>query len=73
MRGWNRCSPYTTSAWRVDFNVALPSFEPLIAGARNLLDFALGSTIPGGPRTLFVSSISSMRRTCHITLMTPYA
>ncbi len=56
-------------AWRVDFNVALPSFEPLIAGARNLLDFALNSSIPGGPRTLFVSSISSMRRTFFVSLI----
>ena len=48
-------------AWRVDFNVALLSFEPLIAGARNLLDLALNSSLPGGPRALFVSSISSMR------------
>ncbi|TFK88243.1 acetyl-CoA synthetase-like protein [Polyporus arcularius HHB13444] len=49
------------NAWRVDFNVALPSFEPLIAGARNLLDLALNSPLPGGPRILFVSSISSLR------------
>ncbi|RDX49617.1 acetyl-CoA synthetase-like protein [Lentinus brumalis] len=49
------------NAWRVDFNVALPSFEPLLAGARNILDLALSSPRPGGPRTLFVSSISSLR------------
>nr|UXY92114.1 ATP/NADPH-dependent carboxylic acid reductase [Trametes cinnabarina] len=49
------------NAWRVDFQVSLPSYEPLIAGARNLLDLALNSAIPGGPRTLFVSSISSLR------------
>ncbi|KAI0687627.1 acetyl-CoA synthetase-like protein, partial [Cerioporus squamosus] len=49
------------NAWRVDFNVALPSFEPLIAGARNLLELALDSPLPGGPRMLFVSSISSLR------------
>ncbi|KAI0743085.1 acetyl-CoA synthetase-like protein [Daedaleopsis nitida] len=49
------------NAWRVDFNVSLPSFEPLIAGARNILDLALASPLPGGPRTLFVSSISSLR------------
>ena len=48
----------------MDFNVALPSFEPLIAGARNLLDLALNSPLPGGPRVLFVSSISSLRSTC---------
>ncbi|KAI0758786.1 acetyl-CoA synthetase-like protein [Fomes fomentarius] len=49
------------NAWRVDFNVALPSFEPLIAGARNLIDLALNSSVPGGPRAVFVSSISTMR------------
>ena len=49
------------TAWRVDFNVTLLSFEPLISGARNLLDLALNSPQPGGPRALFVSSVSSMR------------
>ncbi|OSD00742.1 acetyl-CoA synthetase-like protein [Trametes coccinea BRFM310] len=48
------------NAWRVDFNVTLPSYEPLIAGTRNLLDFALNSPRPGGPAVLFVSSIASM-------------
>ncbi|KAL1938320.1 hypothetical protein VTO73DRAFT_11771 [Trametes versicolor] len=47
------------NAWRVDFNVTLPSFEPLISGARNLLDFALSSPCPSGPRVLYVSSITS--------------
>ena len=49
-----------TPGWRVDFNVSLPSFEPLIAGTRNLVDFALSSAIAGGPRLLFVSSISTL-------------
>ncbi|KAM5541012.1 hypothetical protein V8D89_005323 [Ganoderma adspersum] len=49
------------NAWRVDFNVTLSSFEPLVSGARNLLDLALNSSQPGGPRALFVSSVSSMR------------
>ncbi|RPD70255.1 acetyl-CoA synthetase-like protein [Lentinus tigrinus ALCF2SS1-7] len=48
------------NAWRVDFNVSLPSFEPLIAGARKLIDFALNSPVPGGPTVLFVSSISAV-------------
>ncbi|TFK78258.1 hypothetical protein K466DRAFT_507571 [Polyporus arcularius HHB13444] len=52
------------NAWRVDFNVSLPSFEPLIAGARKLLDFALESAVSGGPRVLFVSSISAIISTC---------
>ena len=46
--------------WRVDFNVSLPSFEPLIAGARNIVDFALASAVAGGPRLLFISSISAL-------------
>ena len=48
------------AGWRVDFNVSLPSFEPLITGARNVIDFALNSIIAGGPRVLFVSSISAL-------------
>ncbi|KAH9915952.1 acetyl-CoA synthetase-like protein [Epithele typhae] len=48
------------NAWRVDFNVSLPSFEPLIAGARHLLDVALGSSVPGGPKVIFISSISAL-------------
>ncbi|KAI8996240.1 acetyl-CoA synthetase-like protein [Trametes punicea] len=48
-------------AWRVDFNVTLPSYEPLIAGARNMLDLALKSPLPGGPSVLFFSSVASMR------------
>ncbi|KAI0769291.1 acetyl-CoA synthetase-like protein [Trametes elegans] len=47
------------NAWRVDFNVTLPSFEPLVAGTRSLLDLALSSPIPGGPRVLFVGSIAA--------------
>ncbi len=50
-------------AWRVDFNVTLPSFEPLIAGTRNLLNFTLSSSRPGGPRILYVSSITSAQST----------
>ncbi|KAH9856141.1 acetyl-CoA synthetase-like protein [Lenzites betulinus] len=55
----NSVSAILHNAWRVDFNVTLPSFEPLIAGARNLLDLALGSPRTGGPSVLFVSSITS--------------
>ncbi|KAI8989661.1 acetyl-CoA synthetase-like protein [Trametes punicea] len=48
-------------AWRVDFNVTLSSYEPLIVGARKLLDFALTSPLPGGPSVLFLSSIATTR------------
>ena len=49
------------TGWRVDFNVSLRSFEPLIAGSRNLLDLALNSPLPGGPRVVFVSSAGVLR------------
>ena len=66
-----RLTPST--GWRVDFNVALSSFETLIAGSRKLLDLALNSSLPGGPRVLFVSSISSVRSTCPPVLILPCA
>ncbi|KUJ09297.1 uncharacterized protein LY89DRAFT_690344 [Mollisia scopiformis] len=45
------------SAWKVDFNLTLESFEPQIQGVRNLLDFSTKST----KRTpvIFISSIST--------------
>ncbi|KDQ07664.1 hypothetical protein BOTBODRAFT_139808 [Botryobasidium botryosum FD-172 SS1] len=46
------------NAWHVDFKLTLPSFEPLIRGARNLIDLALASPHPTPPRVLFTSSIS---------------
>ncbi|KAI0058355.1 acetyl-CoA synthetase-like protein [Artomyces pyxidatus] len=46
------------NAWRVDFNITLKSFEPLISSVRNLIDFALGSSHPVPPSILFTSSIS---------------
>ncbi|KAI0040339.1 acetyl-CoA synthetase-like protein [Auriscalpium vulgare] len=45
------------NAWRVDFNLTLPSFELLVAGVRNLVDFALDSPHSEPPRILFTSSI----------------
>ncbi|KDQ13757.1 hypothetical protein BOTBODRAFT_188241 [Botryobasidium botryosum FD-172 SS1] len=49
------------NAWRVDFNVMLPSFAPLIQGVRNLADLALASPHPNPPRLVFTSSISVVR------------
>ncbi|KAI0309336.1 male sterility protein-domain-containing protein [Amylostereum chailletii] len=46
------------NAWRVDFNVQLATFEPLISGLRRIIDLAARSPAPGGARILFVSSIS---------------
>ncbi|KAF8154617.1 hypothetical protein B0H34DRAFT_783775 [Crassisporium funariophilum] len=45
------------NAWRVDFNVSLSSLQPLIAGTRRLIDFALGSPQRKPPRLLYVSTL----------------
>ncbi|KIK61185.1 hypothetical protein GYMLUDRAFT_43259 [Collybiopsis luxurians FD-317 M1] len=48
------------NAWRVDFNLKLPSFEPLFLGIQNLLKFCRESrSEQGTPRAVFVSSGSS--------------
>ncbi|EGO00041.1 hypothetical protein SERLA73DRAFT_122132 [Serpula lacrymans var. lacrymans S7.3] len=47
------------NAWRLDFNLALSSFEPNIQGTRQLIDLALSSSHPSNPRFLFTSSIAS--------------
>lgn len=47
------------NAWRVDFNLALSSFEPHIRGTRMLLDLALASPHAASLRFIFVSSIAS--------------
>ncbi|KAG2133352.1 putative aminoadipate reductase [Suillus clintonianus] len=47
------------SAWRLDFNLALSSFEPNVRGTRNLIDLALSSPCHPKPRFLFTSSIST--------------
>ncbi|KAG5729986.1 Linear gramicidin synthase subunit D [Termitomyces sp. T112] len=49
------------NAWRVDFNVAISSMEPLIAGTRRLIDLALSSPRSKPPRFLFTSSIGVVR------------
>ena len=48
------------TAWRVDFNLALSSFKPLIAGVRNLVDWALQSPLLQAPKILFTSSIATV-------------
>ncbi|KDQ23277.1 hypothetical protein PLEOSDRAFT_1068285 [Pleurotus ostreatus PC15] len=53
------------NAWRVDFNVALSSMEPLVAGTRRLIDFALQSARAMPPSILFVSSIGVARNYPH--------
>ncbi|KAG6837399.1 putative NRPS-like protein biosynthetic cluster [Arthromyces matolae] len=49
------------NAWRVDFNVTISSMEPLIAGTRNLIDFALSSLRKTPPSFVFASSIGVVR------------
>ncbi|TIC21279.1 acetyl-CoA synthetase-like protein [Wallemia mellicola] len=48
------------NAWRVDFNVALQSFEPDIKGVVNLTNLAI--TSKHGAAVLFTSSIGSVSR-----------
>ena len=55
-------SQSTTSGWRVDFNLGLSSFEPNVAGARNLINFALKSKLPTPPRFIFLSTIAVVAR-----------
>ncbi|KAG1835183.1 putative aminoadipate reductase [Suillus variegatus] len=47
------------NAWRLDFNLALSSFDSYVRGMRNLIDLALSSPRHPKPRLLFASSISS--------------
>lgn len=44
--------------WQVDFNLALSSFKPHIAGVRNLIDLSAKSAIR--PSIIFTSSISTL-------------
>jgi len=49
------------SAWKVNFNHSLESFEPVhIRGVRNLVDLQIRN--PRKPRMIFISSISSVSR-----------
>lgn len=48
-------------AWRVDFNIALSSMEPMLQGLRRLIDFALSSPYQSPPRLLFASSIGVVK------------
>lgn len=46
------------SAYPVDFNKSLGSFESAILSFRRLVDFALSSPLQNPPRVVFISSIS---------------
>ncbi|EGO29034.1 hypothetical protein SERLADRAFT_444920 [Serpula lacrymans var. lacrymans S7.9] len=47
--------------WPVDFNITLATFQPQVKGVRNLIDFALSSSLPEPPRFIFMSSIGVFR------------
>jgi len=48
------------SAWRLDFNLSLGSFEEHIRGSRNLVDLALNSPKINPPKFIFTSSIAAV-------------
>lgn len=47
------------NAWRLDFNLSLPSFETHVRGLRNLIDLARSSRYASSLRFLFTSTIAS--------------
>ncbi|KAK7050236.1 acetyl-CoA synthetase-like protein [Favolaschia claudopus] len=49
------------NGWQVNFNISLSSMEPLVAGTRNLVDFALSCTHTVPPRFVFVSTAGIFR------------
>ncbi|KAJ7131571.1 hypothetical protein C8R43DRAFT_1207614 [Mycena crocata] len=49
------------TAWPVDFNLALPSFQPNIEGLRKLIDFSLGSPFVEPPTVIYTSSIGVLQ------------
>ena len=50
------------AAWRVDFNLTLPSFESYVADLRRLVNFASSFRLPPPPLFLFVSSVAAVSR-----------
>ncbi|TDL22742.1 acetyl-CoA synthetase-like protein [Rickenella mellea] len=46
------------NAWKVDFNISLSSYDPLLRGVRNLVDLALASPFSSPPRIVFTSSVA---------------
>ena len=49
---------YPDNQWQVDFNLSLESFEPHVAGVRNLIDLSRQSSRK--PPILFTSSVSTL-------------
>ncbi|KAJ7206143.1 hypothetical protein B0H12DRAFT_1243356 [Mycena haematopus] len=56
------------NAWQVNFNISLSSMEPLVAGTRQLVEFALSSPHPAPPRFIFVSTAGIFRNATKIAL-----
>ena len=48
-------------AWKVDFNLALPSYDVDLKAVRNLIELSLGSPFIVPPRIQFISSIGVFR------------
>ncbi|KAF5372256.1 hypothetical protein D9757_009649 [Collybiopsis confluens] len=49
------------NAWRVDFNIKLLSYEPLLLGVHNLLKFCSEAKSQGGrPRVFFISTLATV-------------
>ncbi|TAQ86891.1 hypothetical protein B7494_g4802 [Chlorociboria aeruginascens] len=59
----NEISLIVHLAWPVNFNIPLQSFEPHLAGLRNLLDLSLAVNRPEPARLWFASSISTAENT----------
>lgn len=47
------------NAWRLDFNLQLPSFEPNVRATRNLIDLARATAAGASTKFLFTSSVAS--------------
>ena len=65
--------PFLLTAWKVNFNMSIASFEVDIQGARNFVDLALNSPYTQPPSIIFVSSIGvfSSAYSCTLTPTSP--
>lgn len=48
------------NAWRLDFNLSLPSFAPQLDSVSNLVHLALRSPLRSPPHILFTSSVGTL-------------
>ncbi|KAJ7167454.1 male sterility protein-domain-containing protein, partial [Mycena filopes] len=61
------------TAWPVDFNLALHSFEGSLKGLRALVDFSLRSVFKQPPMLIYTSSIGVFQNISHSTALTETA